>query len=362
MIASRSLLARPVSWSKRNLFSSWLSGVTTVVLTALLALAAHRVIDWAIVNAVWTAESATAQGPQACEAVKGIGACWAIIAEKYRFILFATYPYEEQWRPALSTAILLALLALTAMQKLDRNIIFPIWAVSFLLIALLMWGGALGLAPVSQDRWGGLIVTLLLATCGLLLAFPLAVFVALGRTSDYPAIRALCIGYVELIRGVPLISILFMAAVVMPLFLPDGWTLNAFLRAQLAFTLFSGAYLAEVVRAGLLAVPKGQHEAAHALGLSYWQKVRLVQLPQALKITIPPLVNTFISFLKDTTLVIVVGLFDLLNAAKTAIIDPVWQGFSLEVYIFCALIYLALCSSISWRSQALERELARGHR
>jgi general L-amino acid transport system permease protein len=353
-------MAQAGAWLRRNLFSSWLSGLATLIMVILLARVAYQLVSWAIVHAVWTAGTVPGQETKACTAAKGIGACWAIVVEKYRFILFATYPYEEQWRPAVSTVLLLGLLGVTATRFLHPKTLAALWGVAFLTIAVLMWGGVAALPTVTQDRWGGLIVTLLLATCGLLLAFPLAVLVALGRTSDLPAIRALCIGYVELIRGVPLISILFMAAVVMPLFLPDGWTINKFVRAQLAFVIFSGAYLAEVVRAGLLAVPKGQHEAAHALGLSYWQKVRLIQLPQALKITIPPLVNTFISFLKDTTLVIVVGLFDLLNAAKTAILDPAWQDFSLEVYIFCALIYLVLCSTISWRSQVLERELARG--
>jgi general L-amino acid transport system permease protein len=225
-----------------------------------------------------------------------------------------------------------------------------------------MWGGVLGLSFVPQERWGGLAVTLILATFGLAFGFPLGVLVALGRRSHLPAIKAICVMYVELIRGVPLVSLLFMASVMLPLFLPDGINIDKLLRAQIAIILFAGAYLAEVVRGGLQALPKGQAEGADALGLSYWQKTGLIVLPQALRLVIPPLVNTFIGFFKDTSLVLIIGIFDLLTAGKTAIIEPAWQGFSLEVYIVVGLIYFAFCFAMSRYSQRLEVELNRSTR
>ena len=195
---------------------------------------------------------------------------------------------------------------------------------------------------------------MILATFGLALGFPLGILVALGRRSELPAIKALCVRYVELIRGVPLVSLLFMASVMFPLFMPDGFNIDKLLRAQIAIILFAGAYLAEVVRAGLQAVPKGQSESAMALGLSYWKRTRLIILPQALRHVIPPLVNTFIAFFKDTSLVLIIGIFDLLTAAKTSIIDPAWQSFSVEVYIVVGMIYFMFCFAMSRYSRNLE--------
>jgi general L-amino acid transport system permease protein len=219
-----------------------------------------------------------------------------------------------------------------------------------------MWGGILGLSFVPQDRWGGLPVTLILATFGLAFGFPLGIVVALGRRSRLPAIRSLCVLYVELVRGVPLVSLLFMSSVMFPLFLPDGFNIDKLLRAQVAFVLYAGAYLAEVIRGGLQAIPSGQHDAADALGLSYWRKNALVILPQAIRHVIPPLVNTFLAFFKDTSLVLIIGIFDLLTTAKTAIVDPAWQSFSVEVYLFVALIYFVFSFAMSRYSRRLETE------
>jgi general L-amino acid transport system permease protein len=228
---------------------------------------------------------------------------------------------------------------------------------------VLMWGGILGMPYVAQDQWGGLPITLILATFGLAFAFPLAVMVALGRRSTgMPAVKLICVVYVELIRGVPLISLLFMASVLFPLFLPEGIDIDKLLRAQVAIILFAAAYLAEVVRAGLQALPKGQGEAADALGLSYGKKTLLIVLPQALKLVIPPLVNTFIGFFKDTSLVLIIGIFDLLKSGLTAVADPNWQSFGTEVYILLAVIYFAFCFAMSKYSRSLERSLDRGHR
>src|SRR5579871_915764 len=343
---------RFVRWLRANLFSSIASSIVTLVLLALLVKALVSFVRWGIVDAVW---STPANDSSACRAARGLGACWAVIPEKYRFILFGTYPFDQQWRPALAVLIFIALYYLTTRPTFWRRELVLIWAVALLAIGVLMWGGALGLDFVSQERWGGLPVTLILATFGLALGFPLGILVALGRRSKLPAIRSLCVLYVELIRGVPLISLLFMASVMFPLFMPEGFNIDKLLRAQIAIIMFAGAYLAEVVRGGLQAVPKGQSEAAEALGLSYWRKNWLIVLPQAIRHVIPPLVNTFIAFFKDTSLVLIIGLFDLLTTAKTAIIDPAWQPFSVEIYLFVAVIYFMFCFAMSRYSRQLEQ-------
>jgi general L-amino acid transport system permease protein len=349
----RSIGRRSLRWLRENLFASIPSALLTLLLFLLLARALIGLVEWGITNAVW---SVPGNDTNACRAVRGIGACWAVIPEKYRFILFGIYPFQEQWRPALATLLFIALFYVSSRRRWWRRELVALWAAALILIALLMWGGIFGLSYVPQERWGGLPVTLILATFGLAFGFPLGIFVALGRRSNLPAIRSLCVLYVELIRGVPLISLLFMASVMFPLFMPEGFNIDKLLRAQIAIILFAGAYLAEVIRGGLQAVPKGQHEAADALGLSYWQKNRLIILPQAIRHVIPPLVNTFIAFFKDTSLVLIIGIFDLLTTAKTAIIDPAWQGYSVEVYMFVGAIYFAFCFAMSRYSRQLEAQ------
>jgi general L-amino acid transport system permease protein len=286
-----------------------------------------------------------------------------VIADKYRLILFGRYPYIEQWRPAICVVLFIGLYIASAIRRFWRKELVLIWIVTLSVIGILMWGGIFGMPVVPEDYWGGLPITLILATFGLAFAFPLAVLVALGRRSTkLPAVKMLCVVYVELIRGVPLISVLFMASVMFPLFMPAGLNIDKLLRAQIAVILFAGAYLAEVVRGGLQALPKGQAEAADALGLSYWKKTGLIILPQALRLVIPPLVNTFIGFFKDTSLVLIIGLFDLLAMGKVALSDPPWQSFSTEVYLGLAAIYIPFCFAMSKYSRGLERELNHTHR
>ena len=345
-----------VGWLRANLFSSWINTAVTLLVLYFVVRWAIGFIEWGIVNAVWSVEN---NQTQVCRDMKGTGACWAVIAEKHRFILFGTYPFEEHWRPALCVLLFIGLYVVSAMRRFWRKELALVWIAVLTLIGVLMWGGVFGLPYVPQERWGGLPITLILATFGLAFAFPLSILVALGRRSSLPAIKALCVIYVELIRGVPLISLLFMASVMFPLFLPEGMNIDKLLRAQIAIILFAGAYLAEVVRGGLQALPKGQYEAADALGLSYWQKTGFVILPQALRLVIPPLVNTFIGFFKDTSLVLIIGIFDLLTAGKTAIIEPAWQGFGVEVYVAVSIIYFVYCFAMSRYSQNLEAELNR---
>jgi general L-amino acid transport system permease protein len=274
--------------------------------------------------------------------------------------LFGTFPSEQHWRPALAIAILLGLYALSAFRLLRRAQLVFLWLAGLAAIGVLMRGGLFGLSYVENERWGGLTLTLLLSTFGIGLAFPLAILLALGRRSEMPLVRWLSVAYIELIRGVPLISVLFMASVMLPLFLPTGVSIDKLLRAQLAMILFAAAYLAEVVRGGLQAIPRQQEEAAQALGHSYWQRTRYVILPQALRIAIPPLVNTFIGFFKDTSLVVIIGLFDFLTAIRVSLGEPAWSGFGVEAYLFAALGYFLFCYPISRYSRALERQAPPG--
>ncbi|QPF86445.1 amino acid ABC transporter permease [Bradyrhizobium genosp. L] len=353
--ARRTLGGHIAAWLRGNLFPSIPSGIMTLLLLVVLGKACIGFWQWGIANAVWRVPGSDTG---ACRALHGLGACWAVIPEKYRFILFGTYPFDEQWRPAAAVLIFIALFVISSRRSFWRKELFLLWAAALIAIGVLMWGGLFGMSFVSQDRWGGLPVTLILATFGLALGFPLGVLVALGRRSKLPAIRSLCVLYVELIRGVPLISLLFMSSVMFPLFMPDGVNIDKLLRAQIAFILYAGAYLAEVVRGGLQAVPRGQYEAADALGLSYWRKHALIVLPQAIRHVIPPLVNTFLAFFKDTSLVLIIGIFDLLTTAKTAIVDPAWQSFSVEIYLFVGVIYFVFSFAMSRYSRSLEARRA----
>lgn len=354
-VASRSLpppaLRRgPLRWLRRNLFNTWYNALLSLCALYLIVIGVKAVVGWALIDAVWSGTS------DDCRAAYGEGACWAVIGEKLRFILFATYPYDEQWRPMLAVALFLAAVVASTWRPLWSRALVVAWVALLVVLGFLLHGGILGLARVPTEQWGGLPVTIMLAALGIVLSLPLAFLLALGRRSKLPLIRAVSIGYIEFIRGVPLISILFMSSVMFPLFLPEGVTIDKLLRAQAGIVLFSAAYLAEVVRGGLQAIPSGQHEAADALGLGYWRKTRLVVLPQAVRHVIPPMVNSFIATFKDTSLVIVIGLYDVLNAARTATNEPTWRAFTIEAYIFVALIFFIFCYAMSRYSRRLETQ------
>ena len=360
----RAIGVGPVGWVRRNLFSSWVNTAITLVLGCLLVWWAIRLFSWGILNAVWTVPAkGNGVDASACSAAHGVGACWAVVSENARLILFGRYPYDEQWRPAIAVLLFLGLYAVSAMRRFWRRELVLIWLVTLTAIGVLMWGGVLGMPYVSEDSWGGLPITLILATFGLAFAFPLAIFVALGRRAqNLPAVRWLCVVFVEVIRGVPLVTLLFMASVMFPLFMPQGFNPNALLRAQVAIILFVAAYVAEVIRGGLQALPKGQYEAADALGLSYWKKTGLIILPQALRLVIPPLVNTFIGFFKDTSLVLIIGIFDLLSTGKLVLAAPDWRAYSTEIYLVLGLVYFVFCYVMARYSRGLEREFGRSVR
>jgi general L-amino acid transport system permease protein len=344
-----------VHWARKNLFSSVPNTLLTVLCAWILWQTLPPLISWAFTGAVWGAAD-----PAQCRGAEG--ACWALIREKYRFILFGLYPWGEQWRPLLAVALFVAALAVSCYPGFWRPWLVAAWAGVFAAWGILMWGGVLGLTYVPNGQWGGLPLTLVLSVVGIVCSFPLAILLALGRRSEMPGIRSVCVGFIEFVRGVPLVSVLFMASVMFPLFLPEGVSIDKLLRAQVGIILFTAAYLAEAIRGGLQAVPRGQYEAADALGLSYWKKTLLIILPQALKISIPPLVNQFISMFKDTSLVIIIGLFDLLTTAKAAVSDPQWRPFFVESYVFVALIYWVFCFFMSRYSQFIERRVETGHR
>jgi general L-amino acid transport system permease protein len=344
--------AGAVQWLRRQLFGDWRTALATVLLGALLLWMIPRAVDWTLISAVWRPDLA------ACRAAQGEGACWGVIAEKYRLILFGRYPFEEQWRPLVATLLLTGLVVASCMRAFWKAWLAALWAFVLVTFFVLMYGNVAGLTRVETDRWGGLPLTILLSTLSIAMAFPISLLVALGRRSNLPAIRALCTLYVELIRGVPLISVLFMASFMFPLFLPQGMTIDVLIRVLVGITLFAAAYLAEVIRGGLQAVPKGQVEAAATIGLSYWQTQRKIVLPQALAMVVPSIMNSFISILKDTSLVSIVSLFELTGSMDIALnSDANWKPFKLQAYFFIALVYFAMCFTMSRYSRWVEARL-----
>lgn len=341
--AAPTLIAR----LKARYFRSWFDGTITVAIIALAAWAVPAIVDWAILRA-------TLFTPDGQVCARGGGACWAVITNRYFYIFLGTYPIDQAWRPATVTVMLIALAALSCFRFMWNGRLPILWIGAAFLTWLLMRGGVFGLPQVETSRWGGLPITLIIAVFSLMAALPLGILLALGRRSRLPSLRILCTIYIELMRGVPLVSVLFMASVMLPLFLPDGFTIDRLMRAMVAFTGFSAAYVAEVVRGGLNAVPKGQYEAAASMALSTVQSYQMIILPQALRVSIPALVNTFIEFFKDTSLILIVGMLDLFSAGRSVLSDPAWLPFAAEVYLFLGAVYFLFCFSMSKASQRME--------
>ena len=338
-----------LDWMKANLFNGWFNSLLTVFTLYLLWKVVPFLIRWAFIDSIWTA------GSNICQ--QGDGACWSVITHNFRFIIFGFYPYAEHWRPFIAMLLLVGLIFYSRERRHWKKPLLYLWIAGLVGMGILMRGGIFGLSAVETTKWGGLPLTLLLSVFGLTAAYPLGVILALGRQSSMSGVRRLCVVYIELIRGVPLISLLFMSSIIFPLFLPEGVTINKILRAQVAIILFTSAYIAEVVRGGLQGMNKGQYEAADSLGLNYYQTMRLVILPQALKIVIPPTVSILISAFKDTSLVVIIALFDVLKTSQTVLSDPKWMGFSPEIYIFVSIFYFLGCFSMAGYSRKLEREL-----
>lgn len=336
------------------LFGDALSAAITIGAVALIALMLPA-LNWALLDAVWSSPDA----PNACRAG---GACWAYLHDKARLILFGIYPPDQQWRPVLVIALIVAMVLASLSPRLWNARLLLLWATAIGVMLLLMQGGVLGLVRVETAKWGGLPVTLLLAVLSLGLGFPMAVLLALGRQSDLPIVKAISVSVIELVRGLPLVGLLFVAAILLPLLLPAGWTIDKLGRTVAALTIFAAAYLAEVLRGGLQGLGPGQAEAARALGIPYWKMIWHVIMPQAIQKVIPPLTNTAIVMVKNTSLVMIVGVFDMLGAGRAAAGDPAWPAPFTETYLFVAAIYLAICFSISIYARWLERGVkARSH-
>src|SRR6476659_3353743 len=346
----------PLAWMRDNLFSTWGNTILTVIGLLIAYWVVSTIVSWGILTATFTG----ADG-DACTR-EGAGACWPFITAKFAQFMYGRYPDEERWRVDLVYALALVGLVPLMIPRVPGkfwNAVY-VFAVFPVLAFFLLVGGVLGLPHVDTSLWGGLLVTLVVATVGITGSFPIGILLALGRRSKMPIVRWVSVGFIEFVRGVPLITVLFMASVMLPLFLPPGMSFDKLLRALIGVALFSAAYLAETVRGGLQAIPRGQFEAADALGLSYPKKMALIILPQALKLVVPGIVNTFIGLFKDTSLVLIIGLFDLLGIVQLNNTDSKWISPSTAMtgYMFAGFIFWMFCFGMSRYSQMIERRLA----
>ncbi|MDE0110716.1 MAG: amino acid ABC transporter permease [Albidovulum sp.] len=400
-----------VGWMRENLFSNWFNTLLTVLSTVSVYLVLAESIPW-IFQSSWTATSLNeCRENIAREYGEGVrGACWAVIRERYLQMLFGFYPSEQYWRPILAFVLMLAALS---------PILFPILPRALLLLSAiypfagywLLWGGSiwgpasivagvavgffamqfvryrvamigvlalsiylffrlsgylqialpLGIEPIESAKMGGFLLSVTIGTTGIVLSLPIGIILALGRTSNLLIVKAICVGFIEFIRGVPLITLLFVASTLLNLFMPPGTNFDLILRVVIMVTMFASAYMAEVIRGGLAALPRGQYEAADALGLDYWKSIRLIIMPQALKISIPGIVSTFIGLFKDTTLVSIIGLLDPLGLTTSIRADSDWNGIVWELYGFVAVVFFIFCFAMSRYSMYLERKLETGN-
>ena len=337
----------PIAWVRANLLSSPLNVALTALAIWFLWTIIPPIVDWMFVHAVWTADSrkdcwAKMAEPEAA-------ACWAFVQSRLSLFVYGFYPEELRWRVDLSF-ILLILAIVPVLYDRTPYRKYGIWySAAFPLIAGWLLVGGLGLTPVETSKFGGIMLTLIIGVTGISFSLPIGILLAL------------CVAFIEFIRGVPLIALLFVASTMLNYFLPPGTEFDLLMRVLIMVTLFSAAYVAEVVRGGLQAIPKGQYEAADAIGLTYWKTQRLIALPQALKISIPGIVNTFIGLFKDTTLVLIIGMLDPLGIGRSALADATWAGLAREVYLFVALFFFICCFSMSRYSLYLEKKLHTGH-
>jgi general L-amino acid transport system permease protein len=344
----------PIHWIKTNLFST----VTNTVLTLLVVYLLYKILpflaDWMFLDASFIGESR-----KDCHAIAD-GACWAFIGNRLSLFIYGFYPEAERWRVDLTFFLLILALVPILYDATPQRGKAMICSAIYPFLATWLLVGGLGLEKVQTDQFGGLMLNVVIGVTGIVLSLPIGILLALGRQSHLPIVRIICVGFIEFIRGVPLITLLFVAAVMLSYFVPPGTNFDLLVRMLIMVTLFASGYMAEVIRGGLQAIPNGQFEAAEGMGLRYWQVMRLVILPQALKISIPGIVNTFISLYKDTTLVIVIGRLDILGIGNSSLADTKWQGLSTEVYVFVAIFFFISCFSISRYSLYLEKKLHTG--
>jgi general L-amino acid transport system permease protein len=343
-------------WMRLNLFATPADTILTLAVVAFLLWIIPPFLDWAVIKATISGTTKDACQPG--------GACWTVIKVRFGQLIYGLYPADEQWRVNL-TAILLILAMVPFFTSWVKRKFLYAWGliIVFPVVAdFILSGGAFGLEHVETTAWGGLFLTMLLSVVGITVSLPIGILLALGRRSKLPIIKTLSVTLIEIVRGVPLVTVLFMASVMLPLFFPPGWTVDKVARALIGISLFSGAYMAEVIRGGLQAIPKGQGEAASALGLSYWKTMGLIVLPQALRIVIPGIVNTFIGLFKDTSLVSIMGLYDLLGIAKVIVASPQWLGLDVETYLAAGFGFWIFCFGMSRYSKHVEEKLHTGHK
>ncbi|UJW73580.1 amino acid ABC transporter permease [Rhizobium sp. SL42] len=356
-------------WMRKNLFATPLDTVMTVVFGAVIIWFVTSVFDWLFISAVWSGD-----GRAACATlVQGgtqpdgwSGACWAYVGDWFTQFMVGSYPRDQLWRPILIAVLFVAILIPFLIPKAPRKglnallllIVLPIVAYVLLL------GGSFGLTHVETSQWGGLMVTLILSFIGIVVSLPFGILLAMGRRSQMPIVKAASVGFIELVRGVPLITVLFMASVLLPLFLPPGDNIDKFVRALVGVSIFASAYMAEVIRGGLQAIPKGQYEGADSLGLNYGQKMFFIIMPQAIKLVVPGIVNTFIGMFKDTSLVSIINMYDLLGIVKASFGDARWitPVTPLTGLIFAGFIFWIFCFGMSRYSAFIERHLDTGHK
>ncbi len=343
-------------WLRTNLFSSWVNTLMTIVAVYLLYKIVPPLLDWAVLDAVMNAANR-----DECRQL-GSGACWAFINDRFNILVYGFYPAAERWRVNMSFILLCLALVPVLFDHVPFRKPGLIFSCVYPLIAGWLLLGGFGLQPVGTDEFGGMMLNTVVGVTGIAFSLPLGILLALGRQSHLPIVKSCSVCFIEFIRGVPLITLLFVASTMLNYFLPPGTTFDLLLRVLIMVTLFSSGYIAEVVRGGLQAIPKGQYEAADSMGLKYWQSMRLIVLPQALKISIPGIVNTFIGLFKDTTLVLIIGLLDVLGIGKSSLADAQWNGLSNEIYVSIALFFFVFCFGMSRYSIYLEKKLDKGYK
>jgi general L-amino acid transport system permease protein len=348
-----------IGWSRKNLFSSPLNTILTLLTVLLMWKSLPPLFEWAVVNSVSTADSRQQCWNQMSS--PGAGACWAFIKDRVQLFTYGFYPPDLRWRVNISFILLALAVVPVLYEKLPYRKYGLLYSAAFPFIAGWLLVGGFGLESVDTDQFGGIMLTLILGVTGISFSLPIGVALALGRQSNMPVLRILCVLFIEFIRGVPLITLLFVASTMLNYFLPPGTVYALLVRVLIMVTLFASAYMAEVIRGGLQAISKGQHEAGDSLGLTYWQAHRLIILPQSMKISIPGIVSTFIGLYKDTTLVLIIGMMDILGLGNASLADAKWAGLANEVYIFVALYFFISCFSMSRYSLYLEKKLHTGH-
>jgi len=345
--------ARAIDWLRHNLFSSVTNTLLTLLVIAFLCWVIPPLFNWAVGDA-------TIRGSTRADCT-GDGACWVFIKQRLHTFFWGHYPANQLWRLAAAVGLMIAFAA-PVMRERTRHrglFVFLLLTVFPLLSGILLVGGIAGLPYVDSDDWGGLMLCIIISFLTVAGAIPLGILLALGRRSQLPVMRIFSIGFIELWRGVPLLTVLFMSAVMVPLFLPFGVSVDRLIRAIVAFTLFNAAYMAETVRGGLQGVSEEQEEAAYSLGLKWWQVQAFIVLPQALRIVVPGIVNNIVDLFKDTSLVTIIGLVDLLGAVTLALKDTAWLGLAKEGYVFTGILFFICCYSMSSYSRGLERRLNR---